>query len=536
MNRTYSFLALLVVVAISIVFGMVVGGRLNAPEIALAAPRGAIAAVDRAALPTAPAMTSGGRLDFADIAEAATPAVVSITNYQDPKSLAEIPGHSQDMFERFFEQFREGLPEMTPEEDEQDSPGPRTPRQPGQPQRPRTMPSFGSGFLISADGYLLSNHHVIENSTRLQVRMFDGESFDAELIGADPGIDLALLKIDPKGRSLPHLRLGDSDDLRVGEWVIAIGNPLEFDYTVTVGVVSAKNRHVPLDGEQFDLAIAAFIQTDAAINLGNSGGPLLNSRGEVVGINTAINRARMAEGIGFALQINEAKRARDQLLASGRVRRGIIGVTMNPDGIDDVAREYYKLPDRNGVLVAEVTRGGPADQAGIKPDDIIRRIDDRVIRNNEDLLSEVASRMPGEKVDVEVFREGKTIKTTAVLGERVVERGQARIGGGAEDDTVAREDAKNATGLGLTVETFNPAADPNLLGVRITDVEANSVATDKGLAPGMIITSINDQPVRNVADWRKALESLRPGSPVKLDVQDAAGQFHRKFFLSVPED
>lgn len=533
MNRTYSFLTLLAVVALSIVFGMVVGGRLNAPEIALAAPQGALPAVDRAALPLAPAMSSNGRLDFADIAEAATPAVVGITNYQDANKLAEIPGHSQDMFERFFQQFREGLPE-------DEEPAPQAPRQ---PRQPRAMPSYGSGFLISPDGYLLSNHHVIENSTRLQVRMFDGETFEAELIGADPGIDLALLKIDTKGRALPHLKFGDSDDLRVGEWVIAIGNPLEFDYTVTVGVVSAKNRHVPLEGEQFDLAIAAFIQTDAAINLGNSGGPLLNSRGEVIGINTAINRARMAEGIGFALQSNDARRAVEQLRSQGRVRRGIIGVTMNPDGIDDVAREYYKLPDRNGVLVAEVTPGGPADKAGIKPDDVIRKIGDRTIRSNDDLLTEVASRMPGEEVKIELFREGKTVKTTAVLGERVVERGQARIGGGGQEDSQAREEARNATGLGLTVETYDASSAPrgrredvdaDLRGVRITDVESNSVANDKGLAAGMIITSINDQPVRNVADWRSALEALRPGSPVKLDVQDDTGQFHRKFFLSVP--
>jgi serine protease Do len=344
---------------------------------------------------------------------------------------------------------------------------------------------------------------------------------------------------------LPTLPLGDSEALRVGEWVIAIGNPLEFDQTVTVGVVSGKERRVPL--RSTDRAIVSFIQTDAAINFGNSGGPLLDARGNVVGINTAINRQFLAEGIGFALPINQARAVVDQLMARGFVRRGFLGITMNDLPLDEAAQEFYGLPDANGVIISNVTEDGPGDRAGLKPGDIIRRVDGKVVGDNFDLVSKIASRQPGEQVALEVFRKptgadvGRSLDLTVTLADR--DHSMTEIGGadrrsprGAEPEPELRE----AEGLGLTVESLTErlreqhGLRADQTGVLVTDVEFGSRAADKGLQPNLIITAINDQAVHDVADWSRLLGKLKPGASVKLDVFD--GRQTSYVFLRAPEE
>src|SRR6185436_4787968 len=297
-----------------------------------------------------------------------------------------------------------------------------------------------------------TNNHVVEGTTRLTVGLSGGEKMDAEVIGTDPAIDLTLIKINAHGKSLPVLPLGDSDKLRVGELVIAIGNPLDLEHTVTVGVVSAKGRDIGMA----DFQLARLIQTDAAINFGNSGGPLLDSQGRVIGINTAIIRggggltSPVVQGIGFAVPINEAKRAAEQLRATGSVQRGYLGISMVPTGITDAARESLRLPDANGVIIESVVPDGPAGKAGLREDDVIRKVDGAPIKDNDDLLGQVASRKPGEKVDLDILRDGKTVHATVALGVRPL-----RGGPQAEDAPGEAEPAPGeAEGLGIKVEAL----------------------------------------------------------------------------------
>jgi serine protease Do len=317
-ERTRGLVALLAVIGVSVVLGMILGGKLSAPQVAFAAP-------ETSSLSLLPASTVSkpGTVDFADIVERAIPAVVAVTATQVDGGVPSAENHpffNDPFFRRFF-----GDPEGEGEGEDD-----------GERPRPRPRIGEGSGFIIAPEGYILTNNHVVENSDSVEVSLDNGRTLVAQVVGADPSIDLALLKVEPRDGNLPALPLGDSDDLRVGEWVIAIGNPLEFDQTVTVGVVSGKGRRVPL--RSTDFAVVSFIQTDAAINFGNSGGPLLDARGNVVGINTAINRQFLAEGIGFALPINQARAVVEQLRTRGYVKRGFLGITMNRAQIDDAAQ------------------------------------------------------------------------------------------------------------------------------------------------------------------------------------------------------
>jgi len=515
-NRGLRFVSLLAVIGLSVVFGMVVGGRLNAPQVALA-----VSAESPLRLAPAPAAAGGTVVaDFADVVEGALPAVVRVTSSSLPD---EQEGGGQDrQFEDQLWRFFFGP----------DAPDPRG--------APRNEPRIGegSGFVISADGYILTNNHVVEEADQIDVALQDGREFRAKVVGTDPSIDLALLKIDTgDGERLPALPLGDSERLRVGEWVIAIGNPLEFEHSVTVGVVSAKQRRVPIGST--DSGVVTFIQTDAAINFGNSGGPLLDARGNVVGINTAIRRANFAEGIGFALPINHARSVIEQLRERGFVRRGYIGISMNPNGVDAAARDYYGLPDLHGVIVEEVTEDGPAERAGLRRFDIIREVDGTPVRDNTDLISKIASKQPGDTVTVKVLREGKPHSFEIVLGDREEGLRAATGGGSRAPGEAPREEGSG--GLGFTVENIGPALRERLQlpadvrGVVVTDVEFNSDAADKGITPSMIINSVNDGAVGSVADWNLALERVKPGEAVKVAGLDPRG---RPFsvYLRVPAD
>jgi serine protease Do len=285
--------------------------------------------------------------------------------------------------------------------------------------------------------------------------------------------------------------------------------------------------------------VVSFIQTDAAINFGNSGGPLLDARGNVVGINTAIRRANFAEGIGFALPINHARGVIEQLRERGFVRRGYIGITMNPNGIDEAAREYYRLPDSQGVLVEEVTEDGPAERAGLRRFDIIREVDGSIVRDNADLISKVASKQPGDEVKLKVLRNGKPLSFDIVLGDR--EEGLRAATGGGRSAPGAEPREEESGGLGFTVENLTPTVRDRLdlprqiRGVVVTDVEFNSEAADKGVTPMMVISELNDEPVGSVADWDEAMESAKPGDAVKVSGIDTRGRPF-SFYLRVPAD
>jgi len=513
-NRATGFVALLIVIGVSIVFGMVLGGRLSAPEVAFAASK-------RPALELTPAQLHGGMTSFADVVERSLPAVVAVTS---TKRGDDGGGESAHPFldDPFFRQFF-----GDPDEGEQ--------RQ--QPRQDRI--GEGSGFIISPDGYVLTNNHVVEDYDKIEIGLQDGTTYAAELIGADQSVDLALLKIEPEGETLPTLPLGDSDGLRVGEWVIAIGNPLDFEQTVTVGVVSGKQRRVAVPGT--DSGVVSFIQTDAAINLGNSGGPLIDGRGNVIGINTAIRRRNFAEGIGFALPVNTARAVVEQLRTQGYVRRGYIGIEMNQVGIDDAARDYYGLPDKRGVIISNVTEGGPAETAGLRRGDVLRSVDGKAVRDNLDLIAKISSRQPGERVELTVFRDGKDRNINLTLGDR--ERGLERATGGSPGSRPDPDDKPSeSTGLGLTVEQLGAAGrerlgiDEPMRGVVITDVEFGSQAASKGLFPDMVVTGLNDAEIGGLDDWAEAIDGLEAGSPVKLEIYVPGLDQMAYIFLRVPDN
>jgi len=502
--------SLIAVSGISIVFGIVIGGLIDSPEVAMAAPPAIQPAVNMA-----PAVTSNsGIRDFADVVEGSMDSVVSVTSRDEGggDSEDEQPQNPQDLFRFFF-----GDPQDEPQT----------------PQRPRI--GEGTGFVISSDGYILTNYHVVQNADQVKVGFRDGGEETAEVVGTDPSIDLALLKIAVNG--LTPLPLGDSESLRVGEWVIAIGNPLDFEQTVTVGVLSAKNRRVPLPTLD-RRGLVTFLQTDAAINFGNSGGPLMDIDGNVVGINTAIARQNLAEGIGFALPINQARRVIDQLRDFGEVKRGYIGINMNVAGIDRDAQEYLGLPDRNGVIIDSVTADSPAERAGLKSFDVIREVDGDSISDNDDLIAKISSHMPGEKVDLEIFRGGRTLHKRATLGERPL---QNDFQPAVSVDTPEPEKPVESEGLGITVQALDSRVrerfelSSSLRGVMVTDVEFDSLAAEKGILPLRIVTHVNDHEIESVEAWDREIDGLRSGQPVKIDVIiPGPNGGHQSFFLRAP--
>jgi serine protease Do len=404
------------------------------------------------------------------------------------------------------------------------------------PKNPQRRVSSGSGFIITDDGYILTNNHVVEGATKLEVTLDTGEKYEADVIGTDPMIDLGLIKVNTKGKKLPTVPLGDSDSLKVGQWVMAVGNPLTLERTVTVGVVSGKKRQVPI-GDTVP-ALANFIQTDAAINFGNSGGPLLDGQGHVVGINTAIFRGEWAEGIGFAIPINEARKAAEELRSGGSVKRGYLGITMNTSGVNEKAKAYYNLPDASGVIIAEVNPKGPAREAGVKPNDVIRKIDGEPVKDNQDLLAKIASRKPGETVRLEILRGGQTTHVDVKLTTRPVTFDRA----GNESQPESDDDAtvpSSVQGLGIKVQTIPPAWRQQLQlgqddsGVMIVSVDPESEAADEGVSPRQVVTSLDDKPIKSIADWNRVVKALKPGETVKLEVNlNGRTEF---VFLNVPQ-
>lgn len=436
--------------------------------------------------------------DFSALVERTTPAVVSIEASADRNAVSgqESRGSSseeeqmQEFFRRFF--------------------GQPMPGQPG-PQGPRGGTSFGSGFIISADGYVLTNHHVIEGMNKLVVHLADRRQLPAKLVGSDPSTDVAVLKIEAKG--LSTLAIGDSDAVKPGQWVVAIGSPFGFDYSVTAGIVSALGRP-SVDGSQ---RYVPFIQTDVAINRGNSGGPLLNTRGQVVGINSQIfSNSGGYMGVSFAIPIRTAMNAVEQIKATGSVRRGQLGVQVRDVQSEELSDLGLKAAE--GAFIASVQNGSPAAKAGIQPGDVITAFDGAPIIKSSDLPPRVGALQPGVKSKVTILRNGRQQDIPVVLSVLDETAGNPR------NPSAPSATPSNPSKLGFSVEEVSPATRTRLGisagGVQIARVTQPMLA-QLGIAKGDVVLEVGRTPVNSVAAFEKAVAGYKSGDRVRVLVRNA---------------
>lgn len=430
-------------------------------------------------------------LSFADLAEKVKPAVVNISTTKTYKGQGGFGfGRSpfngpfgDDFFDRFFGDV---------------------------PRRDYKQRSLGSGFIISNDGYIFTNNHVVEKADKILVKVSDNQEYEAKIIGTDAKTDIALIKIKPKN-SLPVVEIGDSDKVRVGEWVIAIGNPFGLEQTVTAGIVSAKGRVIgagPYDN---------FIQTDASINPGNSGGPLFSMDGRVIGINTAI--VAQGQGIGFATPINMARSILGDLKSKGKVSRGWLGVSVQ-DINEDIAKNLNHK-SRNGAIVTDVFKGDPADRAGIRVEDIITEINGKPVKDTHDLLLKIASFRVGEKVSLKVVRDGREMSFTLTVAERK-----------DKPEIIAARDSKGYFGVmaqEIPQELSRQLSITRDSGVMIVDVENGSPAEDVGLQPQDIIVQVNKVKISSMKVYKREMSKAAEKRAVTLLVQRGKS----KFFVSL---
>jgi len=420
---------------------------------------------------------------FSALAEMASPAVVNIRTVRTEKTgnvfrqFHKSPFGEDDQMEDFFNKF---FNQNQPKEFKQRS--------------------LGSGFIIDKEGYIVTNNHVVENADKIKVILKNEKEFEAETVGRDPNTDLALIKIKP-GYDLPVLKIGDSDALKVGQWVLAIGSPFGLEHTVTAGIVSAKGRVIG-SGPYDD-----FIQTDASINPGNSGGPLINMSGEVIGINTIIIAG--GQGIGFAIPINLVKGIVEQLKKHGDVTRGWLGVTIQ-DLPADLA-EYIGIKDGKGVLVSDVIAGDPADKAGIRPKDIIIEINGQKIESSRTLLKMVADIGVGEVAKIKVLRDGKE-KTFHV---EVAKRMDEKIAS-TRDSMKGPADETGIRVANLTPEIAKRFGIIEKEGVIVAEVDSGGEGAEAGIAPGDIIKEVNHQAVKSVKDYTEAIGKIKKGETFRI--------------------
>ncbi len=433
---------------------------------------------------------------FADLAEKLSPSVVNISTTtvveQKSREMPSFPPGSP--FEDFFKQF--------------DKPG----------NKKRRAQSLGSGFIIDKMGYIITNNHVIDNAEKIMVILYDDTSFEATVVGKDPKTDVALLKIDPKKTKLKAVKFGDSNKLRVGDWVMAIGNPFGFGGTVTAGIVSARGRN--LSGSYDD-----YIQTDASINRGNSGGPLFDMKGNVVGINTAIfSQSGGSVGIGFAVSSNLAKQVTDQLKQYGRTKRGWLGVLIQE--ITDEIADSLGMKTAKGALVSSATEGGPAEKAGVKTGDVIIKFNDTEIKNMKELPKVVAGTPVGKSVPLVILRNGNEITLNVTLGELELAEKENLIGKTPKKNVNAKEyDKLGFTAEELTDQNKNKFNLKNIeAGVVITSIRDNSSAQQAGLTPGMVIIRVGQIEVNsmNVIDEaiKNALKQKRKALLLLVKVEN----------------
>ena len=440
------------------------------------------------------------RKGFSGVAAKATPGVVFI-QVEKQVPMGNMPYYFNNPFDLFGEDFSErsfNAPNGRPRQ----QPNRKMPNRGRQQQQMFRQTGQGSGFLISKDGYILTNTHVVGDVDKITVRLADGREFQAKRIGADTKTEVALIKIEAD--NLPYLAIGKPENLAIGEWVIAIGNPFGLKETLTVGVVSAKGRSNIGITDYED-----FIQTDAAINPGNSGGPLLNIDGEAIGINTAIfSRSGGYMGIGFAVPIDMAMNIKDQLIANGKVTRGYIGVVLNPGDVNEEMAKSFGRTESGGVLIADVQKDGPAEKAGIQSGDILVELGGKKIKDNTTFRNDVARILPNKKIELALFRDGKLKKVTVTVG--TFPDGEAAAAGAGEDAAVMDKLGFDVDDLTDDVaQQFGYAANR---GVLITEVDQGSLAEEAGLAPGMLVLEVNRSEVKSVKDFEKAVGKTKAGN------------------------
>jgi serine protease Do len=421
--------------------------------------------------------------NFSDLAEKVRPGVVNIQVVKKIKNIdfgfrhfSGIPFGEKNPFGDFFGPFSEENPPRGFEER-----------------------GVGSGFVMNRDGYILTNNHVVENADQIKVKLANGKEYDGKIVGRDPKTDLALIKIKASS-DLQPLNLGNSDNLKVGSWVVAVGSPFGLEQTVTAGIVSAKGRVIgsgPYDN---------FIQTDASINPGNSGGPLINMKGEVVGINTAIIAS--GQGIGFAIPINMAKEIAPQLQEKGHVTRGWLGVSIQE--VTPALAKSFDLKEKKGALVAQVISGSPAEKAGIEQGDVIVEFDGKEVTDSKDLPRMVASTPIGKAVTIKLLRNGKALDRQVKVGEM--------------EEKVEVAKAPSHKSLGITVQNLTPEIARGLglkkdTGVVVTRVEPGSPAADAGIQTGDVVQEVNRKPVKNVEDFVQKVDKAKGQDNVLLLIQ-----------------
>ncbi len=450
-------------------------------------------------------VSSTGNPDFTQAAAMVAPAVVHITTTYPGRSSARGQGGESpfDLFEEFF-----GMPR--------------------QRQQPRSQPpaqATGSGVIISEDGYIVTNNHVVEDANKIEVQLTDKRVVEAKIIGRDPNTDLALIKINEKG--LPFVRFGNSDEVRIGEWVLAVGYPLGLESTVTAGIVSATGRSTGIIARELqqrqyqqrgypqsdqepmiNTAVESFIQTDAVINKGNSGGPLVNANGELIGINSNImTPTGTYAGYGFAVPVNLVKKISDDFIKFGAVKRGLIGITFRE--LSPAAAKELEISDVNGLYVMDVVSKGAAEEAGLKEGDIITKLDGRIITSSSDLQERIYRLRPGDKVKLTYKRNGKERDVTVTLKEDTRSTGSSR-----EESAASRSATEIYNKLGAG---FIPAPDAKKRelgvssGVTVTQVHQGGWFDFQGITRGQVITHVNDTPVNSADDIEKALAKSQRG-------------------------
>lgn len=430
----------------------------------------------------APVVVEGMRVSYADIVDRTSPAVVRIE--ADHKSKAseqmQFPGGGDD---DFFKQFR--LPQQN--------------------QRPQIERGLGSGVIVKADGTILTNNHVVEGADKITVAMSDNKTYEAKVVGTDEPSDLAVIKV--QADNLPFLTLGDSDQVRVGDIVLAIGNPLGIGQSVTSGIISAKGRRTGLSDGSFE----DFLQTDAAINRGNSGGALVNLSGELIGINSQILAGGSGGGnigIAFSIPSNMAKTVMDQLVKDGKVHRGMLGI--NIQNITEDTAKAMQLSERNGVLVSGVKSGSAAEKAGLKRGDVITAINGEKIEDSNVLRNKVAGTLPGSEIKITVNREGKEQEFTAKLDEFDLTASKKNAPGSDDDDNgIGPQNQGGKLGLGLQPVTPAMAKQLGLdsaEGMIVMEVDPNGPSADAGIQKNDVILEVNRSPVNSIADVRTAMD------------------------------
>jgi serine protease Do len=436
-----------------------------------------------------PSAFANGLPDFTGLVEKQAQAVVNISTTQ--RIVQGVPNIPED--DPFFEFFKRFGPPVLRDQESQ---------------------SLGSGFIISADGYIMTNAHVVDHADKITVRLTDKREFSARVIGADKRTDIALLKIDAV--NLPKVSVGDPDKLKVGEWVVAIGSPFGFDSSVTAGIVSAKGRSLPQDN------LVPFIQTDVAINPGNSGGPLFNMNGEVVGINSQIyTRSGGSMGLSFAIPIDVATQVVEQLRTKGTVTRGRIGVTIQ--GLTHVLAESFGLSQPNGALVSSVEKGGPADKAGIEASDVILKFDGHVVMNSSDLPRIVAAVKPGSKAVVELWRKGAATQLTVIVAKMPEDGMLAEAASGPENEAgkmIAR------LGLALSEPSREQLSDLQINGGLLVETVKGRAARTVGLQHGDVLLAIGNMPLRTLSQLIEIIKQVPNGRNVALLVHRGDNTFY----------